>query len=77
MPTVLRAGPYRFFFSNEGVEPPHVHVERDSASAKLWLARVRLAGNSGFGAVELNRVRRLVFQNRTILLRSWYDYFTD
>lgn len=30
MPTILRDGPYRlFFYSNEGEEPPHVHVERD------------------------------------------------
>ena len=38
MPTVLRIGPYRFyFFSNEGDEPPHVHVDRDAATAKVWL----------------------------------------
>ncbi len=30
MPTVFRSGPYRFFFySNEGSEPPHIHVQRD------------------------------------------------
>ncbi|MGH8245034.1 MAG: DUF4160 domain-containing protein [Gammaproteobacteria bacterium] len=28
MPTVLRSGPHRFFFfSREGHEPPHVHIE--------------------------------------------------
>lgn len=28
MPTVLRVDGYRFFFySNEGNEPPHIHVE--------------------------------------------------
>ncbi|WP_422447088.1 DUF4160 domain-containing protein [Thermoanaerobacterium sp. DL9XJH110] len=27
MPTVLKEGKYRFFFfSNEGTEPPHIHV---------------------------------------------------
>ena len=30
MPTVLWIGPLRFFFySNEGHEPIHIHVERD------------------------------------------------
>jgi len=44
MPTVLRIGPYRFFFfSNEGNEPPHVHVERDDNTAKYWLDPVRVA----------------------------------
>ena len=34
MPTVLRAGPYRFlFYSSDAEEPPHVHVERDDNSA--------------------------------------------
>ena len=28
MPTILRAGPYRFFFyANDRAEPVHVHVE--------------------------------------------------
>lgn len=30
MPTVLRAGPHRFFFySLENNEPAHIHVQRD------------------------------------------------
>ena len=36
-PTGLRVGPYRlFFFSNEGGEPPHIHVEREDPPAKFW-----------------------------------------
>jgi len=54
MPTVLREGPYRFYFySHEAGEPPHVHVDRDAESAKFWLSRVELAWNLGFGASEL------------------------
>ena len=54
MPTVLRQGPYRFyFFSHEPNEPPHVHVDRDEASAKFWLDLVALARNTGFSAKEL------------------------
>lgn len=38
VPTVLMAGPYRFYFySHEPNEPPHVHVDRDNLSAKFWL----------------------------------------
>lgn len=34
MPTVLRVGPYRFFFySGDGDEPRHVHVERGEGAA--------------------------------------------
>jgi len=43
MPTVLRVGPYRFFFyAGGGEEPPHVHVERDDNIAKFWLDPIRL-----------------------------------
>jgi hypothetical protein len=38
MPTVLRVGGYRFFFySREGKEPAHVHVEQAERYAKFWL----------------------------------------
>ena len=38
MPTILREGPYRFFFyASDREEPPHVHVERDDRVAKFWL----------------------------------------
>lgn len=38
MPTVLKIGGYRFFFySNEGNEPPHIHVEKSDSLAKFWL----------------------------------------
>jgi hypothetical protein len=60
MPTVLRVGPYRFFFySGDGGEPPHIHVEHDDHVAKLWLDPVRLARSGGFKAPELARSRSL------------------
>ena len=48
MPTVLREGPYRFFFyASDREEPPHVHVERDRQTAKFWLQPVRLQRSGG------------------------------
>ena len=48
MPTILRDGPYRcFFYSGEGREPPHVHVERDDAVAKFWLHPVSWRAETG------------------------------
>ena len=43
MPTVLRIGPYRFFFyAGDHNEPPHIHVEHNNNTAKFWLNPVRL-----------------------------------
>jgi len=78
LPTVLHAGPYRFFFySADREEPPHVHVEREDASAKFWLEPVRLERSRGFGRVEIGRVERLVAERAASLLESWHEYFGD
>ena len=54
MPTLLRVGPYRFFFySNEGSEPGHVHVTPGNSEAKFWLANCELASSFGFRPREL------------------------
>jgi hypothetical protein len=76
MPTVARAGPYRlFFFSNEGFEPPHIHVQRDRAVAKFWLAPVALEWSSGFSSRELRRIERLVAERRDQLQEAWREFF--
>ncbi len=44
MLTVLRIGPYRFYFYSHDLinEPPHVRVDRDDLSAKFWLDAIPL-----------------------------------
>ena len=77
MPTVLRIGPYRFFFyAGDRDEPEHIHVERDDQVAKFWLDPVRLQRSGGFGSGEINRVQKLVEDNREDLIRSWNEYFS-
>ena len=69
-------GPYRlFFYAGDRDEPPHVHVERDKEIAKFWLDPVRLQKSGGFSRTELNRIQKLVKENREDLLRSWNEYF--
>ena len=76
MPTVLRSGPYRFFFySADRHEPQHVHIEREDKRAKFWLKPVRLQESGGFGRVELGRLQALVEENVEALLRSWNEFF--
>ena len=44
MPTVLRWGPYRaFFYSNEGSEPPHVHLRAEGREQMRDFPRMKLA----------------------------------
>jgi hypothetical protein len=76
MPTVLRLGPYRFFFiSLDYPEPPYVHVRREKMVAKFWLNPVVLEKTGGFSRTELNRIAQLVEENRDLLMEKWYEFF--
>jgi hypothetical protein len=76
MPTVLRVAGFRFFFySLEGSEPPHIHVEHDDKVAKFWLDPVGLAESYGFRPHEVNRVRALVIEHRLSFLEAWNAHF--
>jgi len=75
MPTVLRQGPYEFYFySHEPNEPPHVHVDRERFSAKFWLAPVRLARNRRFRSHELRRIARIITERQTELVEAWNEH---
>jgi len=76
MPTVLRVKGYRFFFfSLEGQEPPHIHVEQAERYAKFWLEPVSLARSKGFRSRELSELRSLVEENRELILEKWHEHF--
>ena len=76
MPTVARLAKHRFFFfSNEGHEPPHIHVESGDAYAKFWLEPVTLAHSIGYNASELTRLRKLVLDHKERFQEKWHEYF--
>ncbi|GAB4581980.1 MAG: DUF4160 domain-containing protein [Anaerolineales bacterium] len=75
MPAVLRIGRYRFvFFSNEGQEPPHIHVKAGGDEAKFWLDPVELVVNYGYNARELNQIKQMIEENRQLLLEAWHEH---
>jgi hypothetical protein len=76
MPTVLRLDGFRFFFySLEGNEPPHIHVEHGDKIAKFWLEPVSLAESHGFRSHELNRLRLHVITQRFVFMEAWNAHF--
>lgn len=78
MPTLRRVGPFRFFFySNEGREPPHVHVQNERRIAKFWLEPVALASTGRFSASELRSIERIVLENRERFLEGWHEFFSS
>ena len=76
MPTVLRIGPYPFFFvSLDRGEPAHIHVRRENMVAKFWLDPVALQQAGGFNRAELNTIGKLVEEHWETFLEGWYEFF--
>jgi Domain of unknown function (DUF4160) len=77
MPTIGRIGPFRFLYSNEGTEPPHIHTQRGREIAKFWLEPVALASSGRFSASDLRSIERIVLENRERFLEAWYEFFSS
>uniref|UniRef100_UPI0040476290 DUF4160 domain-containing protein n=1 Tax=Methylotuvimicrobium sp. KM2 TaxID=3133976 RepID=UPI0040476290 len=75
MPTILRIGSYRFhFYSNEGNEPPHIHVRSVEGECKFWLDPVMLAKNRGIKAQDLRIIERLVYEYHQLLIEKYHEF---
>ncbi len=76
MPTVRRIGPYRFFFyANDRPEPPHIHVEGSSGTAKFWLEPIVVETSQGFSPHELRGIGRHVREHAREFLEAWDAFF--
>jgi hypothetical protein len=51
-----------------------VHIRRDRSVCKFWLEPVSLAGNDGFSAEELNRIRNLIKTNKAKIQEAWHEH---
>ena len=75
MPTVLRTKGFRFhFYSDEGMEPPHIHVRSSGGECKFWLEPIALARNRGVPSHQIREIERIVYENQTFLLEKYREY---
>ncbi len=75
MPTILRVRGYRFFFfSREGQEPAHIHVQHAECYAKFWLDSVSLARNYRFRSHELTELTKLVAEHRALFEEKCHEH---
>ncbi len=78
MPTIFRWNGYRFyFFSNEGHEPPHVHVDKAGRSCKLWLDPVNLAINRGYAGHEMTEIRDKIVEQKAVFMEAWNGHLRN
>lgn len=75
MPTVLRLLNWRFhFYSDEGHEPPHIHVRTPDGERKFWLSPVRLARVEGVRPIEVRRIETAVIEHEALFLEKWHEH---
>lgn len=76
MPTILRILGFRFFFySNEGNEPPHIHVEKAEAYGKYWIDPVKKVYMNGFSPRDERKVEMIIKEQQEFFKRKWHEYF--
>lgn len=75
-PTILRIGPYRFFFNSREETRIHVHVASSNGIAKFWLEPiVALADFHDLNTRELHEMQELVEEHKDEFAAAWHRHF--
>jgi len=77
MPTIINVKGFRFFFYSNDHDSLHIHVEKDSKTAKFSLAPVELLKSKKFNASELKVIRIIIEGNIELLKQKWNEYFNN
>jgi hypothetical protein len=74
-PTVLKIGQFRFhFYSDEGNEPPHIHVSTNDGECKFWLKPIKLASNKYLASHVVNKIEKLIYENHEFLIKEYEKF---
>ena len=77
-PTVLKEGPFRFFFFSKEEPRMHVHISCPDGEAKFWVEPIiSLANYQGLSKKQLNEMQMLVEKNLHVIITSWKQHFSS
>jgi hypothetical protein len=74
MPTILRKDGFKFFFYANEHMPKHIHVTKGDDFAKINLETLEIVTNY-FKTNELNKINKIIIENRTLFMEKWNEYF--
>ena len=78
MPTVLKIGPYRFYFFSREESRVHIHVSCADGEAKFWLEpELELATNHKLSRVQLKQIEQLIEEHYGDFRNAWNHYFKN
>jgi hypothetical protein len=77
MPTILFINGWRFFFySNEGNEPIHIHVQKAEMEAKYWILaeayEIKEAFSFDLSAKDKREIKKLIYLNLDYIIESGF-----
>ena len=80
MPTVLVIFGWRlFFYSNEGLEPIHIHAEKGDMEFKFWIlvdeVEIKEAFSFNLNPGAKREKKKIIYQHFDIIVDSWNSYF--
>jgi hypothetical protein len=77
-PTVLRVGPYRFFFNSREETRRHVHIATADGVAKFWLEPlIALESHHNLNSKELKAIEELVKEHHDEFIAAWNRHFSQ
>ena len=77
-PTILKIGPYRFFFNSREEIRPHIHVSCPAGVAKFWLEPiVSLASYYRLSPRELRQIENIVREHEDDFKSAWDQHFSQ
>jgi hypothetical protein len=75
-PTILRIGPYRFFFNSREETRRHVHVAVSGGVAKFWMEPIiALATYYHVSTRDLAHIAELIREHEQTLREAWDEHF--
>jgi len=76
MPNVIIEDGYRlFFYSNEGNEPIHIHVETGNCTIKIWVDTLKIADEYDCKTKEVKKALLLVEKHLDLINQKWNEHF--
>ena len=76
MPTILKIGPYRFYFFSREESRVHIHVSCADGEAKFWLEPdIELAVNYKLSRVQLKQIEQLIEDYCNDFKSAWNNHF--
>ena len=80
MPTILFIYGWRlFFYSNEGLEPMHIHAEKGEMECKYWLlldeVEIQEAFSFNLTPAAKKEIKKIIYQHFYLIVDAWNNHF--